>query len=89
VSVPKKRFTKEHLYSLFVSNDFRLEFNTLVTGTSGSYQRVKPDYLLNMSILNPPNGLIEAYSDAVSPIFEKISSNLDEQTTLERTRDAL
>ena len=46
VCTPTSACTLEYLYSLFSSADFCATFTTLVTGTSGSHQRVKAESFL-------------------------------------------
>jgi type I restriction enzyme S subunit len=77
------------LYGLFTSSDFSEVFTSLVTGTSGSHQRVKPDYLLAMEVIIPPREAIRRYTEFAKPLHERIALNLKECRTLAALRDTL
>jgi type I restriction enzyme, S subunit len=51
VVTPRDGFATDYLQSFFTSECFFSTFSTLVTGTSGSHQRVKPDYFTSMTAL--------------------------------------
>ena len=89
VILPKKNFSKEYLYSFFTSESFFEVFVTLVTGTSGSHQRVKPNYLLEMKTLIPPQLIIMAFSKLTNALYEQIGDNLKQCQTLATLRDTL
>ena len=61
----------------------------MVTGTSGSHQRVKPESLLGMDTVIPPQGLIQSFTDKTTPLLKRISHNIRESRTLAALRDAL
>jgi len=61
----------------------------LVTGTSGSHQRVKPDSFLAMQIIIPPNDIVGSFTCLVRPSFEQLFRNLAQSRTLAALRDAL
>ena len=77
------------LYSLFRSRSFLARYERLVTGTSNSHQRVRPQMLLDMKVTIPSSDLIETYSNCVSSMFEKIRENQKENQTLAELRDTL
>jgi type I restriction enzyme, S subunit len=89
VAVPKAHISREWLYGLFTSQMFLDVFTTLVTGTSGSHQRVKPEYLLSMEVEIPPTETIQHYTKTVAPLHERIALNLKESRTLAALRDTL
>jgi type I restriction enzyme S subunit len=89
VATPQPGVSREYLYSLFVSQSFVEVFSTLVTGTSGSHQRVKPEYLLAMDVLIPPKQLIARFTEAVAPMYQRIAKDIEESCTLAALRDAL
>jgi type I restriction enzyme S subunit len=89
VAIPKKIVSREYLYTIFTSQIFLDVFATLVTGTSGSHQRVKPEYLLAMDLAIPPQKLMDRFTEIVRPLYKRIAINLDESRTLAILRDTL
>ena len=53
--------SREFLFCFFSSGAFASVFKTLVTGTSGSHQRVKPEGLLGMDSVIPAGPVIERF----------------------------
>ena len=86
---PETNATREHLYSLFSSNEFLGSFTAMVTGTSSSHQRVNRDAFLGMDIVLPSEHIIQCYSELASPLYKMVSANLDESDTLSELRDTL
>lgn len=89
VATPQSGVSREYLYGLFGSQSFLEVFSTLVTGTSGSHQRVKPEYLLAMDVLSPPKELIARFTETVAPMYQRTVKNIEESRTLSAIRDAL
>ena len=89
VATPKPGVSREFLYCLFINESFVNVFTTMVTGTSGSHQRVRPESLLNMDTPLPPAPLIQKFTDTVAPMLKRISQNIHESRTLAALRDAL
>jgi type I restriction enzyme S subunit len=89
VNVPTGYFSPEYLYGLFHSQPFQDRFISMVTGTSGSHQRVKAEYLLDMDIELPPENLVKRYTETVKPLFQKVQQNILKSRTLAALRDAL
>ena len=89
VVTPKEKMGREYLYSLFSSDSFQAIFSTLVTGTSGSHQRVKPEDLMAINTVIPPVKVSTSFSNAVRPLLTLINRNLTQNGTLGRIRDAL
>lgn len=89
VSTPKPPATREFLFSLYSSEAFTASFATLVTGTSNSHQRVKPDGLLTMECVIPDVPLIAEFTKLVNPWFRQITHNIRESRTLAALRDTL
>jgi type I restriction enzyme S subunit len=86
---PKTQYTREFLYFLFSSESFAEVFATLVTGTSGSHQRVKPEFLLSMHTVIPTKECILAFISKVKPVCALIEKQLDQSQTLAALRDLL
>jgi len=89
VATPKPGVSREFLYCLFINESFVNVFTTMVTGTSGSHQRVRPESLLNMDTPIPPASLIQKFTETVAPMLKRISQNINESRTLAALRDAL
>jgi type I restriction enzyme S subunit len=89
VALPKVECTREYLYSLFSSDSFLEAFSAMVTGTSGSHQRVKPEYLIQMEVVIPSRPALTHFSEIVRPLHKQVATNLDQSRTLAAIRDAL
>ncbi len=89
VITPTADATKEFLYCLFSSEDFISKFESLVTGTSGSHQRVKPESLLLMDAVMPGKEIIYRFTEIVQPLLNRVSIMRDESRTLTFLRTAL
>ncbi len=89
VATSKPGVSREYLFCLFSSNAFLDVFESLVTGTSGSHQRVKPEFLLAMQTVIPPFPLIGSFTRLVAPFLTQYVANLAESRTLASLRDAL
>jgi type I restriction enzyme S subunit len=76
-------------YSLFTSASFASMMASLVTGTTGSHQRVKPESLLSTLVPSPPEALVNRYSHVVQPMLDRILANRWQDAALAETRDAL
>jgi len=81
--------SREYLFSLFTNSSFASVYGTLVTGTTGSHQRVRPESVLEMSIVIPTPSLIQSFTNITKPMFERITSNIEQSRTLATLRDAL
>ena len=87
--VPRDGFTMEYLFSFFASANFYSVFGTLVTGTSGSHQRVKPEYLESVATLIPSEEVVAAFTEIVRPILLKLLLDRKQSETVAETRDTL
>jgi type I restriction enzyme S subunit len=88
-AIPRAGISREFLYGLFTSRNFLDGFTAMVTGTSGSHQRVKADYLLGMDVAIPPVSCVSRYTDVVGPVLQRVRTNVSESQTLEGVRDVL
>jgi type I restriction enzyme, S subunit len=89
VATPKERVSREYVFSLFTSQDFLDVLVTLVTGTSGSHQRVQPHSLLTMQQIIPPPRILENFTQIVNRLLSKVEANLVESRALISIRDGL
>ncbi len=84
-----KIYSKEWLYCLFFSEMFCDKFATMVTGTSGSHQRVKPESLLGMLTVAPSERAVEIFTEGAGALLARIAFARTESLTLTLLRDAL
>jgi type I restriction enzyme S subunit len=89
VTFPRPPFTTEFIYGLLSSSVFQDDLATLVTGTSGSHQRVKPVDLQRMAVPIPASAPVRIFTDSVSPMLRRIALNVAESTSLADLRDLL
>jgi type I restriction enzyme, S subunit len=85
---PNDSWAREYLYCQIMTADFQERMAGQVTGTSNSHQRVKPQDFLNMLIVDSKSTRI-AFSNFISPLFDKVRSNLVQNILLGQLRDAL
>ncbi len=89
VMLPRVGVSREFLFCLFASEAFADVFETLVTGTSGSHQRVQPDGLLAMDVAIPGGRLIQEFTDMARPLLVRANSTLAQSGSLATLRDTL
>ncbi|HLA81712.1 MAG TPA: restriction endonuclease subunit S, partial [Thermoleophilia bacterium] len=89
IALPKQGVSREFLFCLFSSDNFADVFATLVTGTSGSHQRVRPESLLAIDTVIPTEPVIHQFTTVAKPLLERISRKIDESCTLAAVRDTL
>ena len=81
--------TRNVLYFLFGSPDFRTKMTARVTGTSKSHQRVPLKSLLSCEVLTANPGLLSVFDEKVSPMVNRLLLNRRETRSLAQTRDLL
>ncbi|MEX0804043.1 MAG: GIY-YIG nuclease family protein [Candidatus Binatia bacterium] len=86
---PRAEASREFIYGFLSSEMFADVFETLVTGTSGSHQRVKPEGLLSMNVVIPGKSVIHHFSKVVQPLLARMDRAREESQTLAALRDAL
>ncbi len=86
---PATSASSEFLYSLFTSQPFSTAYASLVTGTTGSHQRVRPEDAFALPCLIPPTALAHAFTDRVSPLLAMAESRAAEGHLLAGQREAL
>lgn len=89
VATPRAGYSREYVYSLFQSDQFMQRFSGLVTGTSGSHQRVKREDFLEMPVVLPNHRVVEAFSSGAAPLFRAIAANVRQSEILAACRDEL
>jgi type I restriction enzyme S subunit len=83
------RVSREYLYGLCTSAGLLQEFATMVTGTSGSHQRVKPEFLDSMGVVIPNASAVQQFTGLTAPIYQRVALNRRESETLAEVRDTL
>ncbi|WP_394206967.1 restriction endonuclease subunit S [Pseudomonas putida] len=86
---PRDGASKELIYCLFGSSEFQQQLCQLVTGTSNSHQRVKPDQVLAIKLPIAGKPALKAFTESVQPIFEHVHANRLQAQTLTQLRDTL
>ncbi|WVM93163.1 hypothetical protein ULG90_03420 [Halopseudomonas pachastrellae] len=74
--------SKELIYCLFVAAEFQQQLCQLVTGTSNSHQRVKPDQVLLVKIPIADKPVLKAFAELAKPLFERVHANRQQAQTL-------
>jgi len=77
------------LYFLLKSNNFYNNFCWYATWSTGSRQRVRPGETMNISIILPPENIIDKYDELFKTYIKKININLNQIETLKKVRDSL
>jgi type I restriction enzyme S subunit len=86
---PRVEASREYIYGFLSSEAFTDVFETLVTGTSGSHQRVKPEGLLSMNVVIPSKSVIQHFSEVVQPLLARADRAREQSETLAAVRDTL
>lgn len=89
VFIPVGGTSKEFIYCYFTTDFFKQLLCQLVTGTSNSHQRVKPDAVSNMPTFIPSVDVLKAFGVLMNPIFEQIRHSRQTVQTLNQLRDTL
>lgn len=89
VASTRPGYSREFLFSHFTSVSFASTYSTLVTGTTGSHQRIQPESVLKMNTVIPPPLLVEAFTSAAKSMFNQINRNIDQSRILASLRDTL
>ena len=87
--VPIGPSTTAFVYCLLAAPDFSASLCQLVTGTSNSHQRVKPDGVLSLPALVPPAPLVTAFDAVASGLLSRLKANRHQAQTLATLRDTL
>ena len=89
VWTPKKPANSAFLYCLASSTEFNGAMRQLVTGTSNSHQRVKPDQLRGIRVFAATENAIKVFSELVRSPLEQVLQNRQQSRTLAQLRDTL
>ena len=89
VFFPTQVSTTNFVYSLLNAPDFCSRLCQLVTGTSNSHQRVKPDSVLGLPQVVASPECIRAYDAAVEGLYARLKLNRETSRKLSELRDTL
>ncbi|MDF9407587.1 restriction endonuclease subunit S [Pelotomaculum isophthalicicum JI] len=77
------------LYCLMKSKDVVSSFAMSTTGTSGSHQRIRPEYILEIETPEPDEKRLIEFNEIMTPMMDKVSRNQAQILTLQKLRDTL
>ena len=86
---PKPGYSRELVYTLVTSQMFCQIYGTLVSGTTGSHQRVSPASVLDVAIVLPPEPIANDFFDVTKHNALRGHSNIHQLRTLTNLRDTL
>lgn len=89
VWTPKAGAGSAFVYCLGASQVFNSAMRQLVTGTSNSHQRVKPDQLAEVEVVAASDEVIAAFETLAAPLLSKVHHNRQRVATLAQLRDTL
>jgi type I restriction enzyme S subunit len=89
VWTPKAPANSAFLYCLACSSEFNSAMQQLVTGTSNSHQRVKPDQLSDIRVFAARESAIGECSKIFMALIEPVLQNRQQSRALSALRDAL
>jgi type I restriction enzyme S subunit len=89
VMLPSPPAGRSFLFGLFHSPSFRDSLRGMVTGTSNSHQRVKPQGVLDLEIARPSRDCLTVFEKTAGPLVDRTISNRREVGTLAALRDLL
>lgn len=89
VLVPKKKWNYNYVYFSFSSGEITDEMKSLVTGTSSSHQRVRPEDMLNLKIVIPDENVLQKFEYISFCLRQKMWQIYIENKHLCSIRDSL
>ena len=89
VALPKSKNTFSFLYCFLQSKFATNRLIGSASGTSGSHQRVRPEYIFNLPIISTDEIVLRKFSQVTDKFWEAIFNNQSQIHTLEYLRDTL
>ena len=86
---PQSAIPREYIFSFVSSAPFFEVYETMVTGTSGSHQRIRPEHLLKMNVVIPSDRLQCEFAQHASALYKRSDRLRHESLNLSKTRDRL
>lgn len=77
------------LWGLFTSSTVEKRMESMVTGTSKSHQRVKPNAVVNITTVVPDARLVASFGEIVLPMLKRLVLGRSESEILSELRDTL
>lgn len=77
------------IYCMLCSSTLEAQVRTLVTGTSNSHQRVKPDQVASLDVVVAPPVIAAAFNSFVEPMLGKVAASRVQARRLAELRDTL
>jgi type I restriction enzyme S subunit len=77
------------MYCLMKSNYVVSSFAMSATGTSGSHQRIRPEYILEVETPEPDEAKLALFNEVCTPMMERVKKNQKQIQTLQKLRDTL
>jgi type I restriction enzyme S subunit len=71
------------------SSEVSSAFAMSTTGTSGSHQRIRPEYILSVETPVPDESNLSLFNDICTPMMKRVKINQDQIRTLQKLRDTL
>lgn len=87
--IPSGPATTAFVYCLLAAPDFSASLCQLVTGTSNSHQRIKPDGVLSLPTVIPTSQIVNEFDAVASPLLARLRANRHQAQTLSTLRDTL
>lgn len=81
--------SREFIFCSFATNQFQQLLCQLVTGTSNSHQRIKPDAISRIPTVIPSVAAMHAFEEIAKPLLDRIGKNRLKGRTLATLRDNL
>jgi type I restriction enzyme S subunit len=87
--IPNGPATTAFIYCLLAALGFSSSLCQLVTGTSNSHQRIRPDGVLSLPAIIPDAGIINEFEALASTLLARLRANRNQAQTLATLRDTL
>src|SRR5574337_144419 len=87
--VARRNASRELVSCTLTGSTFAAAVRTLVTGTSNSHQRVKPDQVAALELVLAPGAVYDAFTRVARPLLTKVSENRWTARNLSELRDTL
>jgi type I restriction enzyme S subunit len=87
--VPTSLTTTNFVYALLIEPSFMNAMTQLVTGTSNSHQRIKPDSVLSLKHVVPEKRTIKAFDGIVSALMDRMKATRQQIGSLASLRNTL
>jgi type I restriction enzyme S subunit len=87
--VPTSQTTTNFVYALLIEPSFMSAMTQLVTGTSNSHQRIKPDSVLSLKHVVPQESIIKIFDEIISPLMDRMKATRQQIQSLSALRDRL